>query len=154
MGMERGAGGWVKAAHRPDMERRATSGVRMKRFGSGSLVAAVDGRGWCRWYVLITSSSPRLTDPDSDPDPDPRSSLGEFLRQHESEEGNVCYRKGLHVRTKNVPPDSADMIKESRKICAPHKRPKNEVSPPWSITSIRMDVSSANPHQHKLERRF
>ncbi|RZR87912.1 hypothetical protein BHM03_00015387 [Ensete ventricosum] len=67
----------------------------MKRFGSGSLVAAVDGRGWCRWYVLITSSSPRLTDPDSDPDPDPRRSLGEFLRQHESEEGNVVPKRLL-----------------------------------------------------------
>ncbi|CAL9747926.1 unnamed protein product [Musa acuminata subsp. burmannicoides] len=67
----------------------------------GSLVAAVYGRGRCRWYVLITSSSPRLTDPDLNP----RSNLGAFLRQHESEEGNVVPRR-LLGRYSILPPPS------------------------------------------------
>lgn len=135
MGMEMGAGGWkrhigliwrgeqpvgcermavevVVGEEREAGEEDGSGRMNRGREGTalvpGSLVAAVYGRGRCRWYVLITSSSPRLTDPDLDP----RSNLGAFLRQHESEEGNVVPRR-LLGRYSILPPPSTSSSSSS-----------------------------------------
>ncbi|CAL9107398.1 unnamed protein product, partial [Musa acuminata var. zebrina] len=99
----------------------------------GSLVAAVYGRGRCRWYVLITSSSPRLTDPDLNP----RSNLGAFLRQHESEEGNGVPRR-LLGRYSILPPPSTTTTTSNDMI-----EMWIEVKPKWNRAKFQLMTMDA-----------